>query len=43
MQKLREAENEVATAEANHESKLANIKKQVAELISQIKIEEYNL
>jgi len=43
MQKQREAENEVATAEANHESKLANIKKQVAELSSQLKIEEYNL
>jgi len=43
MQRLREAENEVATAEANHESKLANIKKQVAEVKSQLKIEEYNL
>ena len=43
MQKLREAENEVATAEANHESKLANIKKQVGEVKSQLKIEQFNL
>jgi multidrug efflux pump subunit AcrA (membrane-fusion protein) len=42
-QRLQEAQNALETAEANHESKLANIKKQMADMESQLKIEEYNL
>lgn len=42
-QRLQETQNALETAEANHESKLANIKKQMADMASQLKIEEYNL
>ena len=42
-QRAQEARNTMETAIASHESKLANIRKQSADLESQLKIEEYNL
>ncbi len=43
MQRLQEERNNLETALANHESKMANIKKQTADLESQLKIGEYSL
>jgi len=43
MQRLQEAQNDLETALANQESRQADIKKQAADLDSQLKIETYNL
>jgi multidrug resistance efflux pump len=43
LQRLQETQNNLENAIAGHDSKLANIKKQMADLDSQLQIEAYNL